>query len=200
MSKMDRNYENGLQIEEEKFTRRDGTEGVAYHFVVSDGCIKHNIIDKDGNELRFRNFEGVGGDWNHEGDRSFMWEFDDPELADELRNKWGLNIKTYVDKNGIQTWSLKIRVKYRGSWNDPKIWIDSDTAPRCEIPEDCLGDLDVMFFERSDFTFTLYNYKKNGKTGVSAYLEEALIYKKPAKTRRSFLANRKFGTYTDEEE
>ena len=196
---MEKVYNTVLEVEEEKFKRRDGSEGVAVHFHVVDAHVMHNVTDKNGNELRFRNFAGIAGPMNHEGDRNFIWVWDNPEIADILRGE-GFNVKEYEYDDGSVAFQLKIRVKYRGTWSDPKIYLDSDTAPRVEMPEECLGDLDDMFFEHVDFTFTKYNYKAMGRTGVSAYLEDALIYKRAARTRASRYETVHYGNFVDVEE
>lgn len=192
---MARVYETVLNVETE--VGKNSKE--YYHFHVDDAKIKTNPKDERGNVIaRFRNFAGIGTTMNHEGSRNFMWEFEDPDIADELV-KWGLPVKIYTRDDGSQVWSLKIRVKYRGTWNDPVINIDSDTAPRCVIPEECLGELDDMFFGHVDFTFTIYDYTVGGRSGRSAYLEDMLIYKLPSRARRSRYDDRHYGSYEEEE-
>jgi hypothetical protein len=198
---MDRTYETRMTIEEEPFKRKDGTDGIAYHFHITDAYLKHNVRDRESDRVTswFRNFRGQQTPCNHEGDRNFMWEFEDPELADALKDDWGFNVKSYTYPSGETTYQLKVNVKFRGRFDDPKIYLESDTAPRVLVPEECLGDLDFMFFQHVDFTFVLSKWNTNGRHGSSAYLEDMLVYKKPERRMRDRYATVKYSSYEESE-
>mgnify|MGYP003301362065 CR=1 FL=1 len=75
---------------------------------------EHLLIDDA--RIAFRNFAGVGTEFNREGDRNFSWVIEDPELADELIHRgWNVKVRPPRDPDGEPFIHMPVKVKMGGS-------------------------------------------------------------------------------------
>lgn len=135
------------------------------------------IIEVDNAILRFKNFEGRGDKYNHQGDRNFTWVIKDPDIAEDMR-EWGYNVKerTYVDDDGNKTteWTLLIKVKYRDG-RGPKVYMKTGKN-KTLLDEETLDTLDTMYINKFDFDIRPYEWTVNGDSGITAYLDSACAF------------------------
>lgn len=138
-------------------------------------------------KIKFRNFAGRGGKYNHEGDRSFVWYFDDEDIYEDLK-EYGFNVKdkTYVNSNGdeVSEYHLLIKVKYKDG-RGPKVhlWAGDDESMLDEDTIDELDD-DKLVILGFDFDIRPYDWEVNGATGRTAYLDSCAVYIRPNRFRK----------------
>lgn len=125
----------------------------------------------EGASIDYRNFAGRGTDYNNEGERNFAVVLND-EQAEELR-ALGWNVRSKAPKDGYEELGLRhtLTVKVSYGYRPPSVFLISRKGTRKnELPERLLRMVDWQDFTHIDLTFGPYRWKKNGKTGISAYL------------------------------
>lgn len=120
----------------------------------------------------FRNFRGLPGKFNAEGDRNFSVILDE-ELAQRLINE-GWNVKRLRAREEGETPQahLPVKVNFRGK--PPKIVMISSRG-RTEIGEDMVDLLDFAEMDTVDLIVNPYNWEVGGKGGVKAYLKSIFV-------------------------
>lgn len=137
---------------------------------------EHLLIDDA--RIAFRNFAGVGTEFNREGDRNFSWVIEDPELAEELIHRgWNVRVRPPREPDGDPFYHLPIKVKMSGS---TVVKLVRPGSRPVEISEENLKCLDYMDIERIDMDIRPYDWvinegKKSEKRGRSAYLQTMYI-------------------------
>lgn len=125
----------------------------------------------EGASITYRNFEGRETAYNREGARNFGVVLSD-EQAEELR-ELGWNVRTKAPKEGYEelgmTNTISIKVNY--TYKPPSIFlVTRKGTKKTELPERLLRMVDWQDFINVDLTFGPYRWKKNGKSGIAAYL------------------------------
>ena len=137
---------------------------------------EHLLIDDA--RIVFRNFAGVGTEFNREGDRNFTWVIENPELAEELKHRgWNVRTRPPRDPDGEPEYLLAVKVKMTGS---TVIKLVRPGNRPVEISEDNLKCLDYMDIERIDMDIRPYDWvinegKKAEKRGRAAYLQTMYV-------------------------
>lgn len=131
------------------------------------------ILQIDDARIIYRNFAGVGGKYNREGDRNFAVVIPDEELADELVEKgWNVKIKPARDEGDIPFMYLPVKVKFND--RGPAVYLQ--TGNKCnkldEASIDCLDNVDIMGV---DLDIRPYDWVVNGKEGRTAYLQSIKV-------------------------
>ena len=131
------------------------------------------ILQIDDARILYRNFAGVGGKYNREGDRNFAVVIPDEELADELVEKgWNVKIKPARDEGDIPFMYLPVKVKFND--RGPAVYLQ--TGNKCnkldEASIDCLDNVDIMGV---DLDIRPYDWVVNGKEGRTAYLQSIKV-------------------------
>lgn len=142
-------------------------------------------FEVDNATIKFKNFSGRGGKSNHEGDRSFVWTFDDEDIYNDLL-EWGFSPKwkEWIDRTGAEhgEYQLSVKVKYRdGRGPEVHLWSGDDHSL---LDEDSIGDLDDMVILRFDFDIRPYDWEVNGATGRKAYLDRCSVETRPNRFAR----------------
>ena len=131
------------------------------------------ILQIDDARIIYRNFAGVGGKYNREGDRNFAVVIPDEELADKLVEKgWNVKIKPARDEGDIPFMYLPVKVKFND--RGPAVYLQ--TGNKCnkldEASIDCLDNVDIMCV---DLDIRPYDWVVNGKEGRTAYLQSIKV-------------------------
>ena len=131
------------------------------------------ILQIDDARIIYRNFAGVGGKYNREGDRNFAVVIPDEELADELVEKgWNVKIKPARDEGDIPFMYLPVKVKFND--RGPAVYLQTGNK-RNKLDEasiDCLDNVDIMCV---DLDIRPYDWVVNGKEGRTAYLQSIKV-------------------------
>ena len=131
------------------------------------------ILQIDDARIIYRNFAGVGGKYNREGDRNFAVVIPDAELADKLVDEgWNVKIKPARDEGDIPFMYLPVKVKFND--RGPAVYLQ--TGNKCnkldEASIDCLDNVDIMGV---DLDIRPYDWVVNGKEGRTAYLQSIKV-------------------------
>ena len=128
-----------------------------------------DILQINDARIIFRNFEGRGGTYNHEGNRRFAVIIPNNELADELISRgWNVKIKAPVEEGEEPFMYLQVKVKFNN--RGPQIYlVTGDRTNRLE--EDMVSMLDDIDIRSVDLDIRPYDWEVNGKTGRTAYLQ-----------------------------
>lgn len=154
-----------------------------------------NVITIKNSSVAYKNFRGIGGDYNNEGDRNFNVVIDET-TARELKNA-GYNIRVQPGRKegDDDRYLLKINVSYR--FVEPNIYVIED-GTRVKITEDTVGRLDGANIDFVDLSFTPSHWKKGAREGVAAYLKTMYVYLQVDELDREW--NENHPVYDDDEE
>ena len=131
------------------------------------------ILQVDDAKIIYRNFAGIGGKFNREGDRNFALIIDDEDIKDQLLEE-GWNVKVKPARDDFETPFMFIPVKIKFNDRGPAIYLQSGDS-RIKLTEDtveCLDNIDIL---NVDLDIRPYDWEVNGKTGRSAYLQSMLV-------------------------
>ena len=135
---------------------------------------KNGILEIDDARIIWRNFAGIGGKYNREGDRNFAVIFDDEEVVNQLKDEgWNIRVKPPRDDQDTPFMYLPVKVKF--SNNGPRIYVTAGSKTNL-YTEDIVKNLDNIEIESVSMDIRPYNYNVNGNTGVSAYLQNMRIW------------------------
>ena len=139
-----------------------------------------NLIIR-GARVIFKNFEGVGTDFNSPGDRNFCVIID-PELADQLKaDGWNVRVSKphpedpdYVPYNYI-----KVKVQFRDNRTGqlkrypPEVYMINSTGKHT-LDENTVKVLDAKKIINADLSISpwFYEDRKTHETRISGYLKE----------------------------
>lgn len=136
------------------------------------------VIQFDNARIVYRNFEGRGSMYNHEGDRNFAVVIPNKETADRLAGEgWNVKVKEGDDPDNPFI-ILPVKVKYsdRGG---PFIYLTTD-GQQTPLDEANVGVLDEVDIEYVNLDIRPYDWKINGKDGVktgrAAYLQGMEVF------------------------
>jgi hypothetical protein len=124
-------------------------------------------------QIAFRNFRGVEGPYNREGDRNFCIILE-PAIADDMaRDGW--NIKTLKpDENNFEQPYIEVKVGFKAF--PPMITMIGETSKRrTQLDEGLCGILDDVDIVMVDLMIRPYDWEVNDKTGRKAYLKTMYV-------------------------
>ena len=128
------------------------------------------MLKVEGAQIRFKNFSGVGSEFNTPGNRNFQLIIEDPMFADIVARN-GYNIKEHpsTDPNDPPYWTLQCNVGYKAV---PPV-INVYEGDRCtSLTEETVGILDGARIQYIDLLINGNAWEKLGKTGVKAWIRE----------------------------
>ena len=128
-----------------------------------------DILQVNDTRIIYRNFRGEGSKFNREGDRKFAMIIPTQDLADELISRgWNVKIKEPREEGEEPFMYLPIKVKFND--RGPQIYlVTGDRTNR--LDEDVVSMLDDIDIRSVDLDIRPYDWKVNGKTGRTAYLQ-----------------------------
>lgn len=132
-----------------------------------------NLILEDA-QIRFRNFSGLEGQYNREGDRNFCVLLDRPDVDIQAMMDDGWNVKFLKprDEDEQPTPYLQVSVSYKRK--PPKVVLVTSRG-KTELPEDLISMVDLADIASADVTINPYFWEVNGHTGVKAYLTNIYV-------------------------
>lgn len=127
------------------------------------------LLQIDDARLIFKNFEGRGDKFNREGDRNFSILIEDPDTAEELRERgWNVKIKDSHDVDEPPFMRLPVKIKFSEYGPNVYLWTGNR---RNKLDEESIGMLDQIDIESVNLDVRPYDWEVNGRTGRTAYLQ-----------------------------
>lgn len=140
-------------------------------------------------QLGFRNFSGLEGAYNREGDRNFVI-FLDPEYATQLADEgWNVKFPKVDDEpqDPEDTFEKQPYLQVTVAFNkfparvftvvyDPQ---NPNANPEgyttVQLNEDTVSILDTALIKNADLVINPYNWTVNGRSGIKAYLKNLYV-------------------------
>ena len=130
--------------------------------------IRPNLVLRNA-EIAGRNFAGHKTDFNNEGNRRFSVVFRDPEEIERLTaDGWYLKVRHFGDNPEDVIAYLDVAVWF--DRNPPQCFMISGGYQR-PLNEAKIAVLDVADLERVDLVIGPKAWKRNGRSGIKAYLK-----------------------------
>lgn len=120
----------------------------------------------------FRNFAGVEGMYNREGDRNFCVLLDEDTAQDMIADGW--NVKRLKPREDAEVGTAYIQVSVGFKGRPPRMVMITSKG-RIELGEEECVLLDWADMERVDLIVRPYHWNVNGRTGVKAYLKSIFV-------------------------
>ena len=128
-----------------------------------------NVLEIEDARIIFRNFSGLGGKYNREGDRNFAVIIPNEEIKDQLMEAgWTVKIKPPREEGDEPFMYLPVKVKFNN--RGPAAYIVSGNNVT-KLTEETIDILDEVDIASVDMDVRPYDWEVNGKTGRSAYLQ-----------------------------
>lgn len=128
----------------------------------------------EGRRILFRNFGGVAGRFNAEGERNFCVVIDPTEV--EAMRAEGWNVKELAARNEDEDPLFYMKVKVNLKSHRPPTIVMITSRGRTTLPEDMLGFLDWADIANVDMSINPSRWEMpSGKTGVTGYLKTIFI-------------------------
>lgn len=132
----------------------------------------------EGAEILFRNFAGLEGQYNAEGDRNFCVLLDEPTAEKMVRDGWNIKHLKPRDDEEVGKPYIQVSVKYRGRngkpTRPPRMVLISSKG-RVDLTEHECELLDWVDIQNADLIIRPFEWAVNGKSGIKAYLKSLFI-------------------------
>ena len=136
-------------------------------------------VRMDNAKIVFRNFSGMPGKFNRDGDRNFAVVIDDEEIKDALINDeneydmgWNVKIKPPRDDDDTPFMFLTVKLKFND--RGPHVYLKSGDN-MVKLDEDSVGCLDNIDILSADLDIRPYDSSVNGKPFRAAYLQSMRV-------------------------
>lgn len=127
------------------------------------------ILQIDDARIIYRNFSGVGSQFNREGDRNFSVVIEDQEIADALIEEgWNVKVKLPREEGDTPLMHLPVKVKFND--RGPNVYLKTGSRMN-RLDEDTIGCLDNIDMLGVDLDIRPYDWEVSGKRGRTAYLQ-----------------------------
>lgn len=131
------------------------------------------ILQIDDARIIFRNFRGEASKYNSEGDRNFALIIPDDETAKKLIERgWNVKIKPPREEGEDPFRFLHVKVKFNEK--GPAIYLRTNGVVN-QLDEESVGMLDNIDILSVDMDIRPYHWKRNGETGISAYVQSMCV-------------------------
>lgn len=132
-----------------------------------------NNINIEGAMIIWKNFSGERDKFNP-GKRGFSVVIDDTVMTDELRRE-GWNVKDRPLQEGAddseQEWTLPVKLNMN---RYTQVWLIVGNH-KTLLNEDTVSQLDVVDIVNCDISIRPYEWKMNGRTGITAYVDSMYV-------------------------
>lgn len=122
--------------------------------------------------IMFRNFAGLEGQYNRQGDRNFCVMLDEGLARTMAADGW--NIKTLKSRDADEDDQPYIQVAVSFKNRPPTIMMITSKG-RTPIPEDMCEVIDWIDIKTVDLIVSPYAWSVNGKNGIKAYLKSLYV-------------------------
>lgn len=120
--------------------------------------------------ILYRNFSGMGSNFNREGDRNFNVIIDDDITANQMQDDgWNVKFRAPRDPQDSGTHHIKVNVNYRSA-RGPRVYLHTGKNV-VELDENSIGQLDQADIMSCDMIISPFHWERNGDSGLSAYLD-----------------------------
>lgn len=123
-------------------------------------------------EIRFRNFSGLEGKFNREGDRNFTVLLSEETAEAMTRDGWNVKYLKAREEGDSDQAIVQVAVSFKNT--PPQIYMVTGER-RTQLDESTISLLDLARIERSDLIISPYDYTVNGKSGRKAYLQKLFV-------------------------
>lgn len=128
------------------------------------------ILYIDDARIIHRNFAGVGGKFNREGDRNFSVVIPTQEMVDVLvAEGWNVKIKPPREEGEEPFMYLPVKIKFTD--RGPAVYLKAGANDPVKLDEETVDCLDEIDIASVDLDIRPYDWDVNGKKGRTAYLE-----------------------------
>ena len=121
----------------------------------------------------FRNFAGLEGQYNREGDRNFSVILPDDVAEAMAQDGWNVKYLKARDEEETPTPYLQVAVNFKGPRPPRVVMVTSRN--RTNLGEEECELLDWADISQVDLIVRPYNWSVNGKSGVKAYLKSIYV-------------------------
>lgn len=140
----------------------------------------NGMLEIENANLRFLNFSGEKNDFNVEGNRNFNVIVPEDIAMQLMQDGVNVRCRESSDPDEPPIYTMKVNVSYR--YTPPEVCIITSKGKKY-LKEEDISQLDHIKMANVDLGVTFSYYKRNGRSGYSAYL--AYIYVTVASTRVS---------------
>jgi hypothetical protein len=137
-------------------------------------------------QLIFKNFTGVKGQYNKEGEKSFCVILDDKVAPQMMKDGWNVKFLKPREEGDEPTPYIQIKVNFDN--RPPRIVMITSTT-RNELNAKTVEMLDWADVETADMIARAYPWNVNGKTGVAAYLKSLFVTVAEDELERKYAIN-----------
>ena len=136
------------------------------------------VLQIDDARIVYRNFSGVGSQFNREGDRNFCLIIPNQEIADMLiAQGWNVKIKAPREEGDEPFMFLPVKIKFND--RGPSVYLKSGNRQN-RLSEETVGMLDNIDISSVDmdirpYDWVMYEGTKNERSGRTAYLQSILV-------------------------
>lgn len=125
--------------------------------------------------ILFKNFAGVGGPYNKEGDRNFSVIIP-PDSVDALRaDGWNIKQLRPREEGDLPAFHLPVTVFFGGPKSRPPKIVMITSRGRTDLDENTAMVLDWARIKHVDLIVRPYEWNINGRSGVTAYLRTIFV-------------------------
>lgn len=137
------------------------------------------ILQIDDARITYRNFAGVGGKFNREGDRNFALIIPDQEMADALIadvNEYGVgwNVKVKPPREDGDEPFIYMPVKVKFTDFGPNVYLKTGKN-MVRLDKESIDCLDDVYIKSVDMDIRPYDDTINGKPFRAAYLQSICV-------------------------
>lgn len=134
---------------------------------------RHNYEFRDAHII-FKNFAGVGGVYNREGDKNFCLLLSQEEADILTNNGWNVKVRPPRDEDDEPTYYTQIKVAF-GNY-PPNIWKVTKNGHKVRLDADTVGELDNLMIQHLDICVRPYHWvRPDGSEGVKGYLKTMYV-------------------------
>lgn len=127
------------------------------------------FLQIDDARITYRNFSGVGSQYNREGDRNFSIIIPTMEMADRLTAEgWNVKIKPAREPGDDPFITLPVKVKFNDRGPNAYLVVGKNMR---QLDAATIGRLDRIDIRSVDLDIRPYDWVVNGKAGRTAYLQ-----------------------------
>lgn len=128
----------------------------------------------ENSRIIFRNFSGIEGQYNREGDRNFAVILDEEVAQGLAADGWNVAYLKPREEGEQPQAILKVKVSYKSNQRPPRVVLITSRG-RTNLDESTVNMLDWAEITNVDLIVNPYSWDVRGETGVAAYLKSIFV-------------------------